>query len=244
MYNTYKMMTACTTDEYLNKSLEDLVIDYKKTNKPFIRNKVIAAMFVKVFPMILKIQDKYYSLTSEQKVEHAIFHLIRSIKYYNNKNVKFSSFYYTHLTNQMKTLLTAENSLKKAAFQNIVRNNEDVLNLYTQNAEDKKLEYTDDYFSSNLEGCLNLSSEEKEYCQAILKGYTKTKDIAKELQLEKRYSLKRMTNPLTIVDIEKQQELEDKASERRIRKIKDSIKKKAMEYEKLNGTMMLAGFFN
>lgn len=239
MYSTYKMMTACTTDEYLEKTLEELVKDYKKATINRTKNKIVAAMFVKVFPMILKIQEKYYSLTNEQKVEHAIFHLIRSIKYYNNKNVKFSSFYYTHLTNQMKTLLTAENSLKKAAFQNIVRNNEDVLNLYTQNAQDKSIEHNDDVSINYLTSLLNLSSEEIEYCECILEGYTKTKEIANRLQLEKRYSLKRMTNPLNIVDMQRQQELDEKASERRIRKIKDSIRKKAENYERSNNINIL-----
>lgn len=236
MFTTYKLMRNCTNDSYLKKSLEDLVEDYKKTDNPMKRSKIVAAMFCNVFPMILKIQEKYYSLTNDQKVDHAIFHLIRSIRYYDNKKnkVKFSSFYYTHLTNQMKTLLTTENSLKKAAFQNIVRNNDEVLTLYTQNAPDKSLENDDRYYLSNLENNPYFSSEEKEYCSCILAGYTKTKEIAEKLNLEDRYNLnKGVTNPLAVIDLEKQEDLRQKAAARRIRKIKESIRLKREKYKAL-----------
>lgn len=234
MYNTYKLMTSTTNDVYMGKTLEELVEFYKKTDDGRKRNKIIAAMFCKVFPMILKIQEKYYSLTNEQKVEHAIFHLIRSIRYYDSKKnkVKFSSFFYTHLTNQMKTLLTAENSLKKAAFQNIVRNNDEVLNIYTQNAIDKTTEYSDEYFLQNLKNSTHLSSEEKEYLICQLQGYNKTKEIAKRLDLDNRYNLNRkaVTNPLAVMDLQKRQELDEKIAIRRIKKIRDSIKKKYDKY--------------
>lgn len=226
MYTTYKLMSAATNDTYLNKTLEELVEDYKKTNNQGIKNKVIAAMFCKVFPMILKIQEKYYSLTNEQKVDHAIYHLIRSIKYYKNNNVKFSSFYYTHLTNQMKTLLSAENNLKKAAFQNIIRNNEEVLNTYTQNTPDKTIDYSEQYFLDNLRNSTYLSSEEKEYCACILAGYTKTKEIANKLNFGERTKVRRVTNPLMIMDMNKQQQLDEKFAERKIRKIRNSLKEK------------------
>lgn len=233
MFATYKLMTSSTTEVYLGKTLEELVEDYKRTEDVRKRNKIIAAMFCKVFPMILKIQEKYYSLTNEQKVDHAIFHLIRSIRYYDSKKnkVKFSSFYFTHLTNQMKTLLTAENSLKKAAFQNIVRNNDEVLNLYAQNAEDKMLEYSEEYFLKNLEENTYLSSEEKEYLTCQLAGYNKTKEIAQKLDLDNRYNLKKaVTNPLAVMDLQKRQELDEKIAVRRIRRIRDSIKQKYEKY--------------
>ena len=149
-----------------------------------IRNKVISAMFVKVFPMILKIQKKYYSLTNEQKVDHAIFHLIRSISYYKNDGkVKFSSFFHTHLCNQMKTLLTSQGSYKNAVWQNIVADNDNVLKWYSQNKVTKNMDMTEKYFLDNLKASCHLSSEEKDFCACVLAGYDKMQNIADKMNM-------------------------------------------------------------
>lgn len=238
MYDTYKMMYNCTNSTYLDKELEQLVEDYKATERAGERSKIVAAMFIKVFPMIKEIQSKYYSLTNEQKVEHALQHLVRSIKYYKNNNVKFSSFYYTHLSNQMKTLLTSENSLKKAAFQNIVRDNDNVLKWYAKNEPSKNMEMSESYFLENLKNSSYLSLEEKEYCSLVLAGYDKMQIISDKLDLKNRMNI--ATNPIKRVkideqdssemNIEKQAELERKRELRRVRKIRQSIKDKFVKY--------------
>ena len=61
MYTTYKLMANCTNSTYLNMNLEDLCESYKKTESVTKRNKIVAAMFCKVYPMVLDIQKKYYS---------------------------------------------------------------------------------------------------------------------------------------------------------------------------------------
>lgn len=231
MYQTYKMMFNATNSQYLDKSLETLCEDYKATNIVGKRNKIIAAMFCKVFPMILKIQEKYYSLTNEQKVEHALFHLVRSVKYYQNNNIKFSSFFYTHLTNQMKSLLTSENSLKKAVFQNIVRNNDDVLKLYTCSQPAKSYENSERYLINNIKTSQYLSQEEKEYCLCYLMGYTSVPQLSEKLNIESRVD--EHPKHLKKAETEEEQAILDKQREqRRLRKIRQSIKEKANKYGK------------
>lgn len=229
MYTTYKLMFNCTNTTYLDKSLEDLCEEYNNTLNVDKRNKIVAAMFCKVYPMILTIQKKYYSITNEQKVEHALFHLVRSIKYYKNDGkVKFSSFFHTHMENQMKTLLTSENSLKKAVFQNIVRNNDNVLNWYVKNEPTKNIEMSDEYFLDNLENSTYLSTEEKDYCKCVLQGFDRTKQISKELNLTQKYNI---TDPINEnMSVEKQHQIQEQRDQRRIRKIKQSIKDKLDKY--------------
>ena len=53
MYSTYQMMSNATNKQYLDKTLEELVEDYKKPNVTMsVKNKIFAAMFVKLFPMM------------------------------------------------------------------------------------------------------------------------------------------------------------------------------------------------
>lgn len=231
MYATYKMMSNGTNSTYLNKSLEELCDEYNSTDSVNKRNKIVAAMFCKVFPMILEIQKKYYSLTNEQKVDHALFHLVRSIKYYKKGNVKFSSFFHTHLTNQMKTLLSSENNLKKAAFQNIVRDNDNVLNRYIKTQPTKDYDKSEQYFLENLKNSTYLSTEEKEYCACILAGYDKVDIIREKLDLENRHMDNAIVRKQELSE-EKIKELDAKRDQRRIRKIKQSIKDKIALYGK------------
>ena len=233
MQATYKTITACVDKEYLKQSLEELVKAYKETNSARERNKLIATIFCKVYPTFLKIQKRFYSLTKEQKIEHALYHLIKGIQRYKcDKKVKFHTFLQTHWTNQMKSLLTMENSHKKAAFQNIVDNNDEILDYYTQNVATRDFEMTDEYCYMNIKDSELLSTEEKEFCECVLQGYTKTREIADKLQLDKRYGLKRMTNPLVVMDTEKAKAADDKAALRRVRSIRDSIKQKLQKYGK------------
>ena len=240
MYNTYKLMSSCTNSTYLEKDLEQLCEEYKQTDDARKRNKIISAMFCKVFPMILKIQEKYYSLTNEQKVEHAIFHLIRSIEYYNKSSAKFSSFYHTHLTNQMKTLFTSENSLKKAVFQHIVKDNDKALSWHTNNTPDKQYIDTDDYMLDVIKNATKLSSEEKAYCICVLAGCEKPQQILQHLKLPvdtmKQRSTtksKNISDPIKEnkeITVEKQLQLEQDRQLRCLKKIKQSLKDKRNKY--------------
>lgn len=241
MYSTYKMMSNCTNSFYLDKTLEELVEDYRALQENITvvkkkeQNKIVAAMFVKVFPMILKIQSKYYSLTNEQKVDHAIFHLIRSIKYYNgsnskNKKVKFSSFFHTHLTNQMKTLLTTQNNNKNAVFQNIVEDNDWQLNKYIHGEMDNKsYDYQERTLINDIKTSTHLSQEEKEFCLCYLMGYNKMQQISDKLNLKQRLNV---TNPIN-KNIQNEQDLEKQTQYqlRQVRKIKKSLKEKYAKYK-------------
>lgn len=238
MYSTFKMMSNCTNSYYLDKTLEDLVEEYRKLEKqlednPKVsvkseQNKIVAAMFVKVFPMILQIQKKYYSLTNEQKVDHALFHLIRSIKYYKNNNVKFSSFYHTHLTNQMKTLLTCQSNNKNAVFQNIVKDNDLVLNKYSRNKEENKpYEQQERTLVQDIKNSTRLSQEEKEFCLCYLMGYDKMQQICDKIHIKQRLNITDPIKCMNIQDLEKQKKYDLK----HVRKIKKSLKEKYAIYK-------------
>lgn len=235
MFATYKLMHSSTNSMYLDKDLEQLCQEFRQTKLRKKQDKIFAAMFCKVYPMILSIQKKYYSLTNEEKVDHAIFHLYRSIKYYDStKHSKFSSFFNTHLTNQMKTLLTSHNSLGRAAFANLVTNNEDTINWYMESQTAKPYEMDEEYYIKNeLMTNESLSSEEKEYCANILRGFSKGKEIATNMQLTRKFP--EITNPLKKYDSQpltleameqKQKELEEKRELRKIRDVRNSLRQK------------------
>lgn len=212
MYSTYKSMCSCTTKYYLDKDLEDLCTLYRGTCDAGKRNKIYAAMFCNLFPMMLKIQSKYYSLTNEQKVEHALWHLLRSIRYYkNNGKVKFATFFHTHFTNQMKTLLSTQNNLKNAAFTNIVKDNQLAMKNYSNSVSDKAMEHTDWYMTETINNSKYLSSEEKLLMNCMNQGFVKSRDIA--------YEMNRITNPMRKI-------IDEKAELRKVRKIKQNIKNK------------------
>ncbi len=251
MFATLKMMSNCTNEEYKTKTLEELCELYKSTENPILINKIIGAMFCKVHPMVLKIQEKYYTITNEQKVEQCLFHLVRCIKRYNSANkVKFSSFYYLLLANEMKSLLSAENSYKRAAFHNITKNNHEVMDWYLKNAPDQEVCQQDLDFLTNLQSSSYLSQEEKAYCKYILEGTVRSKDLAQayvkdKMDLEplnaKKSSKKKKTStnpiasnlPLNPMEEARQQRLKEKHQQKRVKLIKDSIKSKYSNYRNL-----------
>ena len=233
MFTTYKSMQSYTNDELLNRELDDLVTEYKSTDDARRKNKLIATIFCKVYPLILKLQKKFYSLTPEQKIEHVLMHLITCLQAFNRdgkRKNKFITFFQHHIQNKLQSLYRDENLQKRAVFQNIVKNNAEVMDDYNKVTADKDYELSNRYFINNLVASTFLSSEEKEYCLALLAGFNNSKDISKVLKLEERYNLKRVTNPLVVMEKSKEQELDEQASMRRIRDIRTSIREKIKKY--------------
>lgn len=226
MYATYKLMVSCTNEQLLARDIDDLVSEYKVEMDARKRNKLIATIFCKIYPMIIKIQKKYYNLTPEQKMEYALFHLVKGLSQYDSKKMKFSSFFYLKLSNMMKTFVQVEYSPSKAANQNIVGNSDEVLRIYSETMSDREYDVSEQGLIRDIKGSKYLSSEEKEYCTCIVAGINKTEDIKKVLQLEKRNDFQKslITKPnLTAEEIKVR---EDKQAQLRIKKIKDSIRKK------------------
>ena len=58
MFETFKLMSACTNKEYLSKDIDTLAIAYQKTQSARERNRLIATIFCKLYPMMLKISRK------------------------------------------------------------------------------------------------------------------------------------------------------------------------------------------
>lgn len=230
MFTTYKVISACTNQEYLKRDLDELVAEYRETDDARKRNKLIATIFCKLYPMILKLQKKFHTLTNEQKIEHALYHLVKSLNTYNPNKMKFSSFFYVHLTNQFKSLLTAELTAKRAVFQNISPNNDYHMQTYANTAMTKPFEKTDAGLLSDIKHATYLSSEEKNYCSCILAGIDSVSDIAKALKIDRIESMKRplVSNPTEISDKEKAVRRAKLVAER-VRKIKKSIQKKGIE---------------
>ena len=76
-------MTACTTDEYLNKSLEDLVIDYKKTNKS---SNNISTLNLSECEVNLKqkynINDSLLILKADSNIQNLFIPIIQYVVYH------------------------------------------------------------------------------------------------------------------------------------------------------------------
>lgn len=232
MFATYDMMKRCTNDAYLKKGFNELIVEYRNTTDARERNRLIATIFCKVYPMILKIQKPFYMLTPEQKMEHALYHLVKSLENFDSKKMLFSSFYHLNLTRQLRTLLDAEQSLKRCAIHNVVKNNDEALNFYIQNTPDKKPEETEESLLRDINNATFLSSEEKEYCACIVSGIEKTKEIAKAMKIDKKFNLRRVTNPLIPIEDEQVKKKLEKALMRKTRQIRDSIREKKERYAK------------
>ena len=233
MFETFKLMSACTNKEYLSKDIDTLAIAYQKTQSARERNRLIATIFCKLYPMMLKISRKYFSLTNEQKTEHALYHLVKALERFDNKKMKFSSFFHTHFSNQMKSLLTSESNYKRAAFQNIVKHNEEALNVYVQSAPDKDFKDSDLGLIEDIKNSSYLSTEEKEYCTCVIQGVDTSKEISQMMNLNQRMPLKRpLISSLISIDEDTKKLLEEKATAKNIKKIKDSLKRKMDAYKK------------
>ena len=253
MFATYKLMSSCTNEEYLSRDLDDLVAEYKETVDARKRNKLIATIFCKLYPMMLKLMKKYYTLTPEQKIEHAVYRLVMGLEMHNPKKMKFSSFFYMHFSNHMKTLYTNSLAPCRAAFANIVGNNDEVMRVYSETAIEKE---------NSVKGLLKdindstwLSSEEKKYCSCIAVGLKTPQEIQKIMKFDLNKDVKKplVSNPIISNSLlpnnikykEEKQKIEKlkeddtiKSIKQRIKKIRDSIKKKHAEL-KLKGIDIL-----
>ena len=245
MYTTYKMMLACTNKEYLNKDYRDLIIEYRGTTNARVKNKCVATIFCKIYPMILKIQKKFYTLSSTQKIEHVLYNLVIGIDNYDlNKKTSFVTFIHTHLTNKLHSLLVTEGCLKRKVFQSIVPHNEEAMKVYAQTKIDPSYDY--DNGEKNLNNDINnstfLSSEEKKYCSCLITGMTTAKEIGKAMKLVEKskqsFAKPLFTNPLIVNDLTPDNDgisdaSMDKKIIKKIKEIKDSIKRKYSEAEKV-----------
>ena len=235
MQETYRMMRACTNEQLLARNLDDLVHEYKQTNDARQKNKLISTIFIKVYPMILKLQKKYYSLTAEQKMEHALFHLVKSLNNFTENKVKFSTFLHLHLSNQFSTLLTTEWTDKRAVFQNIVTDNDLALQTYCDNTIDDGYEQQEKQFIQEIKDSSYLSSEEKTFCTSVLSGFSKANEIGGLLNLAKRLKLKSkcVANPLIAMNKDAKEKAEDAAVKKYVTKIKEQLKQKRKKYHNL-----------
>ena len=236
MYNifaTYKMMHACTNKEYLDRDFNDLIAEYKSTHNARIKNKCIATIFCKIYPMILKMQKKFYTLTPAQKIEHILYNLVIGVNNFDlNKKIKFTTFITTHLNNKLNSLLITEDCIKRKVFHNIVKHNDEIMEVYVQTKVDPSYDY--DNGEKNLVNDINnstfLSSEEKEYCSCLIKGMTTAKEIGKAMKLKEKSNFiakPLITNPLYVKDITSSSESDiEKRVVQRVKTIKASIKKK------------------
>ena len=231
MFATYKLISACTNEEYMKRDLDDLVTEYRETTDARKRNKLISTIFCKLYPMMLKLMQKYYTLTPEQKIEHALYRLVKGLEMYNPKKMKFSSFFYMHFSNHMKTLYTNSLAPCRAAFANIVGNNDEVMRVYTETATERERDSSEQGLLDDIKDASYLSSEEKEYCSCVVAGITKTKEIKERLKLDKRNNFNKplISNPFEVQKTAEAEKLADKQALLRIKKIKESIKRKHAE---------------
>jgi len=224
MYATYKLMLSCTNESYLERDVDDLVREYREEVEARKRNKLIATIFCKLYPMILKIQKKYYNMTPDQKMEYALFHLVKGLSQYNNKKMKFSSFFYLKLSNMMKTSVQLDYTPSKAANTNVVSNSDEVLRIYSETKTDREYADSEEGLLKDISESKYLSSEEKQYCSCIVAGITKTEEIKKVLKIEEKVSKSLITPPT--LSPEERKKKTDKQAQLKIKQIKDSIKKK------------------
>ena len=100
-------------------------------------------------------------------------------------------------------------------------------------APDKDFKDSDLGLIEDIKNSSYLSTEEKEYCTCVIQGVDTSKEISQMMNLNQRMPLKRpLISSLISIDEDTKKMLEEKATVKNIKKIKDSLKRKMDAYNK------------
>lgn len=181
--------------------INECVKNYQNSNSSKVRGKCIASIYCKLFPMILKIQQSFPMLTSEQKTEACIHIIQTSLEKFNitRTDIKFTSYFYGNFRRNLLTLSNMEtNCHKRKIWSNMVDITNEATRRYllegfmgtTINTIAEHTLFFNDMNNSSL----NLTTEEQILCKQLLKGYKTCKELApfifpNEVLTDKNYSI-------------------------------------------------------
>lgn len=106
MYGTYVFLREQTKKEYLERSFEDLVQEYRDTKD----DAIIATVYCKIYGITKSCLGRYYSIPSEDRGQLALTTLVKVLMNYRiGSRLKFTSYYYMALNGKAQDLIAKEN---------------------------------------------------------------------------------------------------------------------------------------
>lgn len=195
MFDTYKMMSKNTEKSWDNIDLSDLVFKFKSEQNPYVKSRVYASVFCRLFPLMFKLARTYTNLTLEDKAEICSQTLLDSlIKYAEGKKIKFLTYFHTSLKNKLITATTNQQLLKRKVQLYTVANSEKVLYILDSIDGSSNADLERKFILEVIDSD-KLSTLEKEYCVCALAGY-KNSEIGRKLDLAFRVNNIGMDNPI------------------------------------------------
>ena len=174
MQETLKMMKQIIIGNEKERSLQDLLTEYKINKSP----NILAYFYVNNFGLILKVCNKYKNILDEDKASYALQELDKCMLTYDETISNFSTFFSTYLDNALITL-----SIKKSTDKRkIIYNEENIDNLNNLSYEDNYNCFDIDMFCKDND----LSNIEINQCKLLYSGYS-IKEIAKRFNISVQY---------------------------------------------------------
>ena len=175
MKETLKMMRSIIIGYEKNKTINELLREYKDNESP----NILAYLYVTNFGIIQKYADKYKMIDTQDIASYSLQELDKAIKQYDfNSNCKFITFFVTYLKNRLRS--EQELLMKHVRFANYFHEDLDSLHNITSNFEF-------DLFDLNN---YNLNLTERRQCKMLLDGYTSV-EIANIFNITKQAVYKR-----------------------------------------------------
>lgn len=223
MFETLKLMNACTVKQYRDVSFEELADLYQVETNERIKSNISRTIFCRLFPMLYTIYNKFPDLPNEVRVETILMSIVKVLKYWGTSKTKakFTTYLYGCVTNQLRTEITYMNCKKRETWKKIVPNNsDDGESRYLKNTADTYPNVENILFLEDLKMASNLSSEEKDYCACVLAGIIRGDELEEREHYMERQNL--FSDPI----------LKTRITKMGPNKIKQSLKKKLKEYGK------------
>ena len=174
MYKTY-----CTMKEFRNEKVyeglgfEDLAIEYQRTGA----DDIIAEVYVRLFPAICQVANKFDILDEEDKAHFALTAIQRTLSMYRkDMKCKYTTYYIGTLTRSYIGKVNTKNCKKRVIWKYTQEmDHYDLENAIDQVISDPsaEMEYNSVYERDTISFIytkLNLTDSEKVYIKMVLEG--------------------------------------------------------------------------
>ena len=207
MFESFNRFSLVNTNELKGKTLEEVVRIFQETSSKKVRNKCFAYVFCDLFPMFLKLFNKYTAPDPIEKVEECIYYVARSMSRYNLKDqdkIKFTSYVYGNISRAYITLThNYSKNNKRKVWNNLVAWDEETLRWYLSSIKDEDQSYANFDLIFSVDNNELLDQAEKDLCKSLILGYNKSEDLISRLkithkQVKNQETKQLMTVPLTL----------------------------------------------
>ena len=188
MYQTLRFFTRSNNFKDLEQiSIDEIVRRFKNAKDNNVRGKCMSAIYIKLFPMIIKIQRSFPTLTMEQKVDACLLVLQSNLERYKiGDKTKFTSYFYGNLQRFFITVQNKEKCHKRSVWQHMVEpkdvKTKDYLFDINKSTTNKPAESR--LFQTDIMRSPNLTYNEKIMCLKLLEGYKTNKELIGKIPID------------------------------------------------------------